>query len=251
MLKFRASEPMVSNIITTYRLKLRLSIPKLTQSVVLNLSLSTIIHEATINVCVNNLRLESINFQHEFNNRKVHSAYEFFHRTLTTLIENNVPKKTVTNYPNKPKWWTRELQRRKNRRDKLFKRKPKGTLTDEYVTACREFNEFNDSLHKEYINSVQNNIKLNPAEFWKFAKIGNKQSTYPNQMRYNNDIAKSPDEIVQCFAKYFESISAYGDYKDAFNRVWHRRLVEKIAQFGLGPKTAKWLYEFIANGCMD
>lgn len=48
--------------------------------------------------------LESINFQHEFNVRDVDSAYDYFMNFLNQLIEDNVPKRTITLYMNKPKW---------------------------------------------------------------------------------------------------------------------------------------------------
>ena len=31
----------------------------------------------------------------------------------------------------------------------------------------------------------------------------------------------------------------YGDFANAFDTVWHRRLIEKLMQFGIGEKTAK------------
>lgn len=91
----------------------------------------------------------------------------------------------------------------KNHRDKLYKRKLKGTLTIEYIEACDEYNKLNDTLYKQYIDRIRNNIILEPAEFWKFAKIGNKQSTYPNRMFHENNTAHSLEEIVQLFANYY------------------------------------------------
>lgn len=39
----------------------------------------------------------------------------------------------------------------------------------------------------------------------------------------------------------------YGDFKNAFDKVWHHKLVEKLSMFDIGSKTAKWLYEFITS----
>lgn len=78
-------------------------------------------------------QLEAINFQHEFNMRNIDSTYEFFNNTIKSLVEVNVRTKTIKLYTNKPKWWSPELQRLKYRRDKLYKRKPKGVMTDEYA----------------------------------------------------------------------------------------------------------------------
>ena len=37
----------------------------------------------------------------------------------------------------------------------------------------------------------------------------------------------------------------YGDFKTAFDSVWIRLLIQKIARFHIGKKTAKWLCEFL------
>lgn len=37
----------------------------------------------------------------------------------------------------------------------------------------------------------------------------------------------------------------YGDFANAFDTVWHRRLVEKLMKFKIGEKTAKRLCEFV------
>lgn len=83
----------------------------------------------------------SINFAHEFNTRDTDLAYEFFQQTMKTLIEN-------------------DLQRKKNRRNKLFKNKPKGVMTDEYIAACLEFDELHKKIHSEYIERVHRHCFL-------------------------------------------------------------------------------------------
>jgi len=37
----------------------------------------------------------------------------------------------------------------------------------------------------------------------------------------------------------------YGDVANAFNKVSHRVLLLKMRSFGIGRKTAKWLFEFV------
>lgn len=117
-------------------------------------------------------QIEAINFQHELNMRSPDDAYAFFIAKLNELVLNNVPKIIVERRVNRPEWWSNELQHLKNRRDKAFKRKPKGAMSDEYEKACNEFNKMNDRLENEHINRIQNSIKSDPASFWKFAKIG-------------------------------------------------------------------------------
>lgn len=150
------------------------------------------------------LQLDNINFAHEFGRLSVNSAFEYFHDVIDRLIKCNIPKITINKNSNRPKWWTRELQKKKNRRDKLYKRKPKGMVTDEYVVSVNEFNALNDRLHKEYIDRIQKNIASNPSEFWNFAKLNCKSSSYPNEMHYDDRIGATPKDIVELFADHFE-----------------------------------------------
>lgn len=151
-------------------------------------------------------RLEAINFAHEFNNRTVADAFDFFYAIMNQLIIDNVPRKCIRTYPSKPSWWTRELQRKKNRKDKLSKRNPRGAFTNEYVQALKEYHELHDKLCKEDILRRERDIRANPTEFWKYAKANKGSTRYPSLMHYNNDSAESPEAIVNLFAKYFEGV---------------------------------------------
>ena len=88
-------------------------------------------------VCYKRLNYESIisslleiDFEQEFRLRDVDSALEFFYEKLRHLIDTNIPKITVKKYTQKPRWWTQELLRKKNRRDKLYKRSGHGGVCD-------------------------------------------------------------------------------------------------------------------------
>nr|AEG42077.1 putative non-LTR retrovirus reverse transcriptase [Mayetiola destructor] len=151
-------------------------------------------------------QIERINFQHEFSIRNTDEAYEYFAEKFNKLVLNNVPRIKITKRNNKPEWWSTKLQNLKNRRDKAFKRKPKGATSEEYERACKDFNELSDKLQNDYINRIQNNIKLDPATFWKFAKIDKSSGTYPTEMHYLDQNGATPNEIVELFATYFESI---------------------------------------------
>lgn len=168
--------------------------------------------------------LEAINFQHEFKIRDIDAAYEFFVDTMKSLIERNVPKSTFKKYSNKPKWWTPQLQKLKNRRDKLYKRKSvDSTSTADYETAQKTFNDESDRRFKEHILHTQENIKDNPAEFWKFAKMNGGNEKYPDKMIYDGRVSNSMEETVNLFAEYFESIYVPDDenwnFDDNYNAV--------------------------------
>lgn len=141
----------------------------------------------------------------------------FFQSKLNEFTLANIPQTTIKTYQNKPKWWNSQLQQKKNRRDKLFKRKKPGTVSTEYIAAVIEFNVLHQRRYDEYIQRIQENIKTEPAAFWQFAKIENKTATYPNKMHPNNVIADTPNKIVELFANHFESSYAIDDEVLNFN----------------------------------
>lgn len=165
-------------------------------------------------------QLEAINFQHEFNTRDVDSAYDFFLNSINSLIELNVPKTRIKLYSNKPKWWSPELQRLKNRRDKLYKRKTKGMMTDEYLAVLQEFNDLCERRHKSYILRIQENVKSNPKKFWNLAKINGGSTTYPRVMHLIERKSQSLAGAVNHFAEYFESIYIQDDQPWEFNDIY-------------------------------
>ena len=131
-------------------------------------------------------QIESINFQHEFMTRDVNAAYEFFVSTVKQLIDQNVPKITVTEYTNKPKWWTLELQRLKNRWDKLFKRKGDAASTIEYEKALTDFNKLNDRLynvHSTESKTISRRIQRNSGNLPKSTVESNSTQTKCNLVK--------------------------------------------------------------------
>ena len=57
-----------------------------------------------------------------------------------------------------------------------------------------------------YNIKIQEDIKNDPSEFWKFVKINGGIDSYPNEMRLDDKIGNSTVDIVNLFADYFESI---------------------------------------------
>lgn len=152
-----------------------------------------------------NQRLSEVNFAQLFDRLNVDEAFDCFYDLLNQLIVDNIPKVRVKKYNNKPKWWTTELQKKKNRRDKTYKRKPKDKLTPEYEIALNEFNELQNKLFLDYIGTVQANICQDPKQFWSYAKTKQKRSVFPSEMVYNDKKATTPGEIVELFADHFEN----------------------------------------------
>lgn len=166
-------------------------------------------------------KLNEVNFAHEFNLLNTESAFEYFYGIINSLICNNVPKIVISKKTNRPKWWNSELQRLKNLRNKWFKRKAMGTCSNEqYADVLNEFKTLSDRCQNEYIDKVQSNIKSNAAEFWKYAKLVSKSSTYPSVMHYADTTADTVGDIVELFADYFESTYFNDEESTDFNEIY-------------------------------
>lgn len=167
-------------------------------------------------------QLDAVNFAELFDRTDTEAAFDYFYAFMDRLIYENIPRISVKKNSNKPRWWTRKLQKLKNRRDKMFKRKKKENgITDEYVKALEEFNVLHDKLHNDYIAKVQSKICSNPSEFWAYAKSKRKQSKYPLEMKYKDQRSETPQEIVEMFANYFEDIyERYDNDETTFDDVY-------------------------------
>ncbi len=51
--------------------------------------------------------------------------------------------------------------------------------------------------------------------------------------------------VHDAFVKKQQVDIFYGDFANAFDKVWHRRLIVKMKDFNIGKRTAKWLFEFV------
>lgn len=171
-------------------------------------------------------QIDEINFAQVFDRMEVEPAFDYFYDLINRLIIENIPTIHIKKNNNRPKWWTREWQQKKNKRDKMFSRKPKNETTDEYIKALKEFNELNERLNKEYIDRVQENIIGNPSEFWSYAKAKKKSTSYPLEMHYNERKCDQPQEIVELFADYFEGLYVQDDDPIVFEEVYGQEPVD-------------------------
>lgn len=173
-------------------------------------------------------QLNAINFAHIFDRMDVVSAFDYFYCLMDRLIMENVPRTKRKKKNNKPKWWTRELQKKKNKRDKMYKNKPKNIMTPEYTEALKDFNILQDSAYNEYIAEVQENIFSNPSEFWSYAKMKQNKPVYPSEMKFNGRKCDHPEQIVELFADFFESIYERNDGETNFDDIYHNEPDDSI-----------------------
>lgn len=76
-------------------------------------------------------------------------------------------------------------------------------------------------------------------------------STAQHGFRNKRSVVTNLLNLSMMAFKSFERSSqldiVYGDFKTAFDTVWIRLIVSKIARFGFGMKTGRWLCEFLTG----
>lgn len=182
-------------------------------------------------------QLSKIDLVKEIDDRDVDSAFDYFYSIMNDVVSNNVPRKTIVINANRPVWWTKKLQSLKNRRDKLFKRDRNG---DEYKEVLQKFDELSSKLFDQYIDDVQDKIKINPAEFWRFAKLDNKSASYPGEMHFKGIIGRTTEEIVELFADFFEQNYVADQQQWSFEKLTSYRRIRKRSP--LQAKTLRWQF---------
>lgn len=164
--------------------------------------------------------LNAINYAAVFHRMSVEEAFNYFYDILNTAIKINIPMRKIKRYDNKPKWWNSELQKLKNKRNKEWKRLNGGNQNQYYLKALNDFNELKEKRYNEYINEIQNQFKLNPSLFWKFARERTNSCNYPSTMSYNNTMADSPQSIANLFADCFQTFHRADDTNIDLNSIW-------------------------------
>lgn len=61
-------------------------------------------------------------------------------------------------------------------------------------------------LYRNYIASIQSDLKRDPRGFWRFVNLKRKSSTYPSTMRWDNSTASKTIDICNLFADYFRTV---------------------------------------------
>lgn len=75
--------------------------------------------------------------------------------------------------------------------------------------------------------------------------LSNAQHGFRPGRSVSTNLLNSSIVVHNAFQKSRQADSFHGDFEAAFDNLWHKRLIEKLARFKIGYKTAKWICEFI------
>ena len=76
-------------------------------------------------------------------------------------------------------------------------------------------------------------------------QLSNAQHGFRNQRSVVTNLLSLSILANSAFERSAQLDVFYGDFKTAFDTVWIRKLIEKLAKFNIGKKTAKWICEFL------
>ena len=72
-----------------------------------------------------------------------------------------------------------------------------------YRSRCKHLIK---ASYKEYIHRIENNISTDPKSFWAFVQSKKGGTRIPGVMHFNDSQLTSPEEIVNAFGEYFNSV---------------------------------------------
>jgi Reverse transcriptase (RNA-dependent DNA polymerase) len=172
--------------------------------------------------------LSHINWSDLFAVNDIDTCVAKFYDAMNGCFELYVPK-FVAGGPNaRYPWFDRELRNLDNTKTKAHKfmkevaakfyRPMSSTVKTQYDAASTRYRELRrdfKSLHhikyEQYIQKIEDNIKTDPRTFFKFADMKRNSCGYPSAMFLNDDAARSPQEIANLFAKFFQSVYVKDD----------------------------------------
>ena len=123
------------------------------------------------------------------NSQDIDINWTFFRERLTTLINNNIPRRYTKAKTHLP-WITRELIRMQRRRNKSHKKAKQTGLNSDWEKFKELRKQATKALAKSYKDYVNNHIgdslKTNPKRFWSFIKANKRENIGILTLRVND-----------------------------------------------------------------
>ncbi|XP_055850619.1 uncharacterized protein LOC129915173 [Episyrphus balteatus] len=131
--------------------------------------------------------------------------YKTFQNIIYEAFSSYIPVKRMKKN-NKPVWFTKSLSRLKNTLNKTYKMSKVGSgFRSEYCRIRREYDFLKKFLYKQYVWSLESNIKSNSKCFWQYINSKRKSVGIPAYMTYKGIGSSDLNKICNLFASFFRS----------------------------------------------
>jgi hypothetical protein len=151
--------------------------------------------------------LAQLDWSYLYGNTDTDNACRAFYNGLDQVFSMSVPKSRYRGTLSFPKWYSSELKLCLKRKYKLMKKlKNNQASKDEFSHLRRKVKQLINRDYKAYTSNTIESFKYNYKHLWTFVRDKKNQSRIPGSMTFNHLIYTKPNEIVDNFAKYFESV---------------------------------------------
>ncbi|XP_055387973.1 uncharacterized protein LOC129616364, partial [Condylostylus longicornis] len=222
----------------------------------------------------------TVDFETLLCNVPIDEAVKKFYDVVLHGFDMYVPKTRNKSIDSSPVWFSIELKKLRNKKNKAWRKYVKTQSSESYSTYINLFYSFKrlcEVSYSNYLSGCSLELKQNPKSFWKFVNSKRKSNQFPNFMTYalNNDCFPGPDNILeiilkQCSRVLSKPISTLFNrsisedtfpswWKTSFIRPVHKKGEKKnienyrpIAKLSSIPKVFELMvYDVIYNYCSE
>jgi hypothetical protein len=139
-----------------------------------------------------------------------------FYKYLYNVLDKHVPVQNTNNRKNNkfPCWFTSSIINNIKLKYDSF-RKFKNSNNAYYYQRFEEYRRLIKrqitSARVAYLSSIQNNIRDDPRKFWSYINSKKGVSRIPRRVTCNGDVFDAPQNIVDAFASFFQSVFIASD----------------------------------------
>jgi hypothetical protein len=127
---------------------------------------------------------------------------------VKSIIAANVPRRKIKP-ANKTPWVDAEVKHQSNIKERIrrkYLRTGKVRYYHQYKELSKEVKNLVQGKFNQHVLNCARNINANPRSFWSLAKRKNKNSSFPQTMRWKDEIAETPHGKAELFNRFFCSV---------------------------------------------
>lgn len=180
---------------------------------------------------------------HSFLPDSVDVLLDKLYNKIYDVIDRHVPKSSVKNHNNHPKWFTKEVCNLKNIRNRLYKKlcSSRTDNPDADTTKFNKANELFESTHKnafdDYMDNISMSFRTDPKQFWNHVNGKRKSNSLPCKMHFNGTTASNDQEKAELFAEFFSSVYVEHPADDSINEFIRMRNDNNCFNIHITPDT--------------
>ena len=152
--------------------------------------------------------LNSTNFQQELSSENIDENAFKFYFILFNIFKKSVPLERKKSLNFTPPWYSKDLIKLKNYKNRLWKKYLKCKSNSNYSNFVNSFNLFQESssqLYDKYLIEIKNKVFSDSRSFFNFINTKKKSDGYPSTLNFNSESSNDAQVISDFFASFFES----------------------------------------------